>query len=150
MLAIEDEYGHGMPDRIQSTKPEHIRAQKVDDYQPPEEDTKQVSELHGEINEGAPSVADHESGIRTVGKSRMSQNVLEGAQIDTEQERRDQENKDVRQEDSDEYEDEKFDATIPKDDKIPDILKDKERIKIVQEQERKADEKPDEIEDNYE
>ena len=45
MLAIEDEYGNNMPGRIQSTKPDHVRAQKVEDYQPMDEDTKQISEF---------------------------------------------------------------------------------------------------------
>lgn len=61
MLAIEDEYGNNMPSRIQSTKPDHVRAQKVEDYQPMDEDTKQISEFQQEINEGAPSMAENES-----------------------------------------------------------------------------------------
>lgn len=34
MLAIEDEYGNSNLENITSTKPEHVRAQKVEDYQP--------------------------------------------------------------------------------------------------------------------
>lgn len=54
MLAIENEYGNSMPDRIKSTKPERTAAQKVDDYHPHDEETQQISEYNRDFQEGAP------------------------------------------------------------------------------------------------
>lgn len=80
MLAIEDEYGNNMPERIQSTKPQHVKAQRVEDYQPADDDTQQVSQFKEEIYEGAPADVTHDS-LYTREKNSIDQNVLEGAMI---------------------------------------------------------------------